>query len=396
LTLFLARVTVRSRTENKPALVEASWSSAGLHRAAPTGSAENEGMHIRRCSGLNLICLTGLAIGLLVGPANSRADAPPLPDPTSGEIDATAQSQITAYVAYYADQLTAAGDDAKTQGDLRSAMLKPINASTVSAVFAYDFGSQVVNKFTPLLNNPKTALNTVIIASEVDNMSTQPLLEAALGNSSPAVRYWAADGLGGILPALVQIGPSYQQALNKLEAAVTVEQDPVAAAKICGGLASANPADAAVASAVVAALGRITANYSSVAPENLEDAAQIAGDLSQVLQNNALKLDADDQLAAMTALTNLASFTAQYYAAGQLSHSQMLSAYSAIAAGVQAMNVVSGSSDFSLDSLNPSSDSAALLLKVNDITGFQNQNGLVQRLYPKVSVPPRIQTAPSQ
>src|SRR5271170_3665527 len=219
-------------------------------------------MHIRRCR--RGLVLAGLALVLLAGPASIRADAPPLPDPTATDMGAGEQSQITAYVAYFADQIQSAADDKTQQSILRDQMLKPLNSipsgTPISALFAYDFGSQVADKFGPLLNNPKTALNVTIIAAQVNNMSTESLFETALTNSSAAVRYWAAKGMGGVLPALAQIGPSYQQAVAALQKAAQTEQDTMAAAQIALALSQATSTDPGTAEAIITMLDHITAN----------------------------------------------------------------------------------------------------------------------------------------
>ena len=347
-------------------------------------------MHIRRCC-LGLIA-AALALNLLAGGSQSRGDVPPLPDPTASDISQSEQSEISGYVSYYANQISTAGANASQQVDLRNQMFSPLNKEP-SPLFLYSFGSQVADKFAPLLNNPQTALSAAVVAAQVNDMSTQPLLESALANGNAAVRYWGAKGLGEILPALAAIGPSYQQAVNALEKAAAIEQDPVVASEIANALSQSNPPDANTLESVLTVLGRVTAGYDAQIPNDLTSASEIADDLAQLLNSSGLKLNANDQLTAMTELTNLISFTAQYNAAGLLDHSQKMAVPDTITASIAAMNAVSGGDNFSV---NANADAAALLMKVNDITGAPGISGQVQKLYPKVPVPPRIQTAQAQ
>jgi hypothetical protein len=55
-----------------------------------------------------------------------------------------------------------------------------------------------------------------------------------------------------------------------------------------------------------------------------------------------------------------------------------------------ALNALTGTTDFTLSGLSSDSNRDATLLAVNELTGSQGQTGTIQKLLPKVPIPPRV------
>ena len=335
-----------------------------------------------------LFPLLGMA-GLFLTHVASAA-APPLPPSSRGTPSASDQAEIAAFVQYYAQQMSAAADT-PAMVRARRHLLAPLNSSTSapSAEFTYDFATQVATDFSALLSNKTAALNAVITIASIHDISTQSALQQALTNSNPAVRYWAAKGLGGIFTQLMAIGPAYQQAIRAVERALAVETDPLAALEMCDALLTQNPIPADTANLAAGALQRAIAQYQQVVPGNLDITTGLAADLAAAVAHGST-LTAAQKAAAMSTLAQLMSYTAQYFNQGLLDHKQKLFAFKAIANSADAMNAITGTTDFSLHGLGAESKPAAILLAVNHITGSQTQTGAVQKLFPKIAIPPRI------
>lgn len=335
-----------------------------------------------------LFSLLGTA-GLFLTQVASAA-APPLPPSSRGTPSASDQAEIAAFVQYYAQQMSAA-TDAHAMVRARRHLLAPMKSSTnaPSAEFTYDFGTQVATDFSALLSNKTTALNAVITIASIHDISTQSALQKALTNSNPAVRYWGARGLGEIFTQLMAIGPAYQQAVRAVQRALAVETDPLAAREMCDTLLTQNPVPAGTANLAARALKRAIAQYQQVVPGNLDITAGLAADLA-VAAAHGSTLTPAQKAGAMNTLAQLMSYTAQYFKQGLLDHKQKLFAFSAIANSADAMNAITGTTNFSLNGLGAESNPAAILLAVNQITGSQTQAGAIQKLFPKIAIPPRI------
>ena len=354
---------------------------SGLHRIGDTGFMVKRQKRV-------VLSLLGSA-GLLLTQLASAAP-PPLPPPSRGTPTASNQTEIAAYVQYYARQMSAAAHR-RDMVRARRRLLAPLQSTTnpPSAEFTYDFGTQVANDFTSLLSNKKTALNAAITIGSISDISMQAPLQAALTNASPAVRYWGAKGMGNIFSALMSIGPAYQQAVAAVQQALAVEKDPLVAEEMSTVLLTQNPLPSGLSALIAKAIARSIAGYQDVVPTNLDITSGLAADLADAAQHGATLTDAQ-KLAAMNTLSVLMSDTAQYLSAKLLDRKQMLSAFNAISNASNAMNAITGTTNFSLSGLNAQSDPAAILLAVNAITGSQGQAGAVQKLFPKALIPHRI------
>ena len=354
---------------------------SALHRIGDTGFMVKRQKRVV----LSLLGSAGLFLTQL-----ASAAAPPLPPPSRGTPTASDQTEIAAFVQYYAQQMSSSVHR-RDMVRARRRLLAPLLSTTnpPSAEFTYDFGTQVANDFTSLLSNTKTALNAAITVGSINDISMQAPLQAALTNASPAVRYWGAKGMGNISSALMSIGPAYQQAVAAVQQALAVEKDPLVAGEMSTVLLAQNPIPSGLSDLIAKAIARSIAGYQDVVPTNLDITSSLTADLTQAAQHGSTLTD-PQKLAAMNTLSVLMSDTAQYLSAGLLDRKQTLSAFNAISNASAAMNAITGTTNFSLSGLNAQSNPAAILLAVNAITGSQGQAGAVQKLFPKALIPHRI------
>ncbi len=319
-----------------------------------------------------------------------HAAGPALPDPAASAVGATEQQTIQTYVAYYSKKMADA-DNSKQMVRARGHILRILHETghPASAIFLNSYGAIVGQEFSPLLSNPKTALNAVITIAQIDDISTQAALEDGLSNASPAVRYWSARGLGEILPQLAAIPPAFHQALRRLEGALKVEKDPIVEMSMCHALVQASPGVPYLFSTILHVLTRLTSTYAKQPPATLPVCRMIVDDLAGLAAHGGV-LPRNLQVAALTELAQIMSFTAQYNQAGLLSRHQKLVAFDVISSCGHAMDQVGRTEDFSLRQFTSQSDPAAILLHVNHLTGSQNQPGKLQSLFAKLPIPARI------
>ncbi len=318
------------------------------------------------------------------------AAVPARPNPSSNSIGAAEQQTIQTYVTYYSKKMATARNS-RQRARAREHVLQILHeaAHPASAIFLNSYGVMVGQEFSPLLNNPKTALNAVITIAKINDISAQTALEDGLGNASPAVRYWAALGLGKILPQLAAIPPAFHQALRKLEGALKVEKDPIVEMNLCHALVQASPGVPNLFSTILHVLTQLTSTYAKQPPDTLPVCQRIVDDLA-TLATHGGALPRKQQVATLTKLAQIMSFIAQYNQAGLLSREQKLAAFDAISACGHAMDQVARTEDFSMAQFTNQSDPAAILLHVNHLTGSQNQPGKIQALFAKLPIPARI------
>ncbi len=313
-----------------------------------------------------------------------------MPNSNAASYTAADTAAMTVYVQYYATQLKQS-TTTRAMVRARHGILKPLRekSATPSVVFLSDYGSVVTTELAPFLNRKNLALNAIITLAKVQDLSTQSALQQGLTSSLPAVRYWAALGLQRIEPELAQIGPSEQSAVSQLKTALSTETDPVAALEMCKTLQTMSPEPLDVAPLVIQALDRVTQPYPKAPPRNLDVAAGLADSLAGFVKAGAV-LSPEEKVQAMQVLANLCSYASQYWQAGLLGYPQKLAAPIAINACSNAMNTVSGTTEFTIPTLTDTSSTTETLLKVNALTGSQNQAGVAQKLFPKVPIPVRI------
>ncbi len=331
------------------------------------------------------------ALALTLGTcAESYAAAPAIPAATISTLSSSQTSELKAYVQYWVDRLKLNQSHSGMVHDANR-LLKPLKTAgqQPSAVFSYDYGSLVSQALQPLLSDPQRQLIAAVVLGRIDDLSTQSSLEVALKSQNAGVRYWGADGLNRILPQLQSIPPAYQEAENHLVAALKVEKSPLVAAKIALALSQFSPLPAGVVSSLNRVLGAQAKLFALRPPTTIAQAGALAKAFVAVLQAKP-NLTAAEKTTAATNLTDLLSYTCQYWALKQLNRTQKQMAPTAMANFAAALNALTGTSDFTINGLSSASNADATLLAVNELTGSQGQAGTIQKIFPKVPIPPRV------
>ncbi len=335
----------------------------------------------------SMIAALALTLGTCVV---SDAAAPPIPSATISTLSSSQTSELKAYVQYWVDRLKVNKSHSGMVHDANR-LLKPLKTAgqQPSAVFSYDYGSLVSQALRPLLSDPQRQLIAAVALGRIDDLSTQSSLEIALKSKNTGVRYWGAEGLIRILPQLQSIPPAYQEAENNLVAALKVEKSPLVAAKIVTALAQFSPVPAGVISSLNGVLGAQVKLFSLRPPTTIAQAGELAKAFVAILQAKP-SLTAAEKTTAATNLTDLLSYTCQYWALKQLNRTQRQMAPTAMANFAAALDALTGTSDFTISGLSSASNADATLLAVNELTGSQGQAGTIQKIFPKVPIPPRV------
>ncbi|HVX86175.1 MAG TPA: HEAT repeat domain-containing protein [Phycisphaerae bacterium] len=104
------------------------------------------------------------------------------------------------------------------------------------------YGSNVCHAFAHIISDPKNpdaALNSAILVAKLGTLSTDATLEAMLKNPDPAIRYWAAKGLEGIMPTLAKLPSAQKEAISALTDAQTAEKSDIVKSAIARALHAA-------------------------------------------------------------------------------------------------------------------------------------------------------------
>ncbi len=332
-----------------------------------------------------------VAAGWLARSLASNAAAPTVPNPAAAHFSSASQAKVAAYVGYYVARLRKA-ENPHQMFRARENLLQPLRekGNPPSAIFSNLYGTRIAAQLTPLLSDKRLALSAIITIAKVNDLSTQRALKRGLQNPGAAVRYWAGRGLSSLLPELEQIPPAFRQSVRWLKRALAKETDPIVMEEFCDTLAGLNPASTGAAPLMVRSLEKIIAGYGQVPPENLEVAAGIASDLNKTVARGGA-LTAKQKTAALGVLADLMSYAAQYWNAGLLNRTQKLVVAKTIAVCGQTMNAISSSQAFVIKGIRSRpGDPARILSQVNGLTGSQGHKGRLQKLFPKVAIPPRI------
>ncbi len=337
-----------------------------------------------KSSAIAVMALTLASYGMAI------ASAPPIPVPTDSSLTPAQKGELRAYVTYWFTHLKAT----KSHSEMVHAanrLLKPLKTpgQQPSAVFSYDYGSIVSRELRPLLTDPRRNLIVAVVLGRVGDLSVQGSLEMALQSKNAGVRYWGAEGLIRILPQLQSIPPAYQEAQTKLVAALKVEKSLLVAAKLAAALAQFSPLPSGVFSSLNGVLATQSKLFAMRPPSTVAQAGELARSLVAVINAHAQPTLAE-KAAAAKYLTQLLSYTCQYWALKRLDRTQRQLAPSAMVDFTNALNALTGTTDFTISGLSSSSNKAATLLAVNELTGSQGQAGAIQKIFPKTPIPPRI------
>lgn len=80
--------------------------------------------------------------------------------------------------------------------------------------------------------NHNAALNAAIAVARLKSISTEKTLESMLTNPDATIRYWAAKGLGDLLPMLKPLPTALKRATDSLNTALDAEKDDIVRAAL--------------------------------------------------------------------------------------------------------------------------------------------------------------------
>ena len=241
--------------------------------------------------------------------------------------------------------------------------------------------------------NADTQAIAVITVVELNALNTDGFLIRALTNANPAVRYWAAKGLGQIMDRLRRAAAS-GAAVKALQGQLKVETSGIVKAQILNAIALSGDFKE-----VLAAAKRLEADMKAKAPDaGTIDAARTAVDALDFFIEDAdskgTPLPKADCLDAATVTTHLASYAAQ--GNHNLNDKKVLPPGNQDAArylaesGVKLLNAV-GKTKISLPAAKSTDGPDELLLEVNSVMGSKSiGDGEIQKTLPEVTIPETI------
>ncbi|HVS70735.1 MAG TPA: HEAT repeat domain-containing protein [Phycisphaerae bacterium] len=147
---------------------------------------------------------------------------------------------LTARAGYVEDQAKAMESATPEQAiTIRNDVLK---AAPTGVLDRDKYGSEVCHAFTHIISdakNPDAALNSAILIAKLGTLSTDATLEAMLKNPDPAIRYWAAKGLEGIMTTLAKLPSAQKEAVTALTDAQAAEKSDIVKSAIARALHAA-------------------------------------------------------------------------------------------------------------------------------------------------------------
>ena len=282
--------------------------------------------------------------------------------------------------------------------DAREAIVNPAKSMTLMS--RDNYGAKVATLLAPLLvnaTNGDAQLNAAIAIAELHTLSTDSALEGMLKNANPAVRYWGAKGLAGIVPELQNVGgAAITNAVGALVAALKTEKSGIVGSADHGKPLGKTNDVKTVQQGVDILASQIAAK--SMDTETLDAAAIGLAQLDAAIRVSANGMGKADVSSAAKSVAWTASFVAQQ----QVALSEKLSAdqsdlpdgYAAstenvVTMAIRALNDMSGRGTFKAPSGDESPD--ALQLMVDGLTGTPTTGqGELQKVMPDVPVPPVI------
>jgi hypothetical protein len=272
-------------------------------------------------------------------------------------------------------------------------------AKSMSLVERDRYGSEVAKAFAPLLsnsNNIDAQLNSAILITEMQTLSTDSTLEGMLKNSSPAVRYWGAKGLGGIIPDLEKVGgAAISNAVNGLLTALKTEKSGIVKAQMVEALAKTSDVRT-----VVQGLDILSSQLAggTADSDTLDATAAGLSQLDAAIRAAGTGVAKGDAAAAAKSAAWTASFAAQQQVAlseklsadqSDLPDGYSTSTTNVVGAAVKVLNDLAGRGTFKAPAGDESPD--ALQLMVDGLTGTSGTGqGELQKAMPDVPVPPAI------
>jgi len=311
---------------------------------------------------------------------------------------------IGPYIKEQADLMKAAPTAAAAKAirdDIELGLKPPKETGSPPPAWKSEYSQSVAKYFKPLVTEKANGvgLNAIILIADMKDTWCDDALVTALGDakSSPAVRYWAARGLAGILPELKPIPPAFKRAVDALSVAAAKETSPLAKAEMLRAMKATGHAP--FAAQALATLQATAAAFAKNAPTpyDMELAAASAEALTGLIADGAT-LNKADATAAAQAAADIMSFPAQYLVkAAQdktqtVSGNQITEAYNLAQSALKVVTALAPGKTLELKKLPAGGKATAddLLSLVNDVTGSQADPSKIQALFPDVKAPARI------
>ncbi|MGN6367584.1 MAG: hypothetical protein ACTHN5_04920 [Phycisphaerae bacterium] len=301
---------------------------------------------------------------------------------------------------YKADASAMLGAKGKDAINLRTAILDDLNKMNVVQKNEYVRqmlgGSALDGPWAKILKqsgNPDAQLNGAILISEARALSADAALEnIMISNPNPAIRYWGAKGLEGILPELMKVGgAAVTRALTALNNTIAHETSGVVKQEIIRALGAAGDVGAlqTAADALADQLQSGPADH-----ETIGAAGTAMSQLDPLIKKGATV----DKTKLATSAARIASFAAQQLQAmearqgesgGDVPTNYSDSVRDAVTSAIAVLNDLAGSKAFTAPGKD--ADSNEIQFNVNAITGSASSGpGSLQKVIPGVPVPPAI------
>lgn len=240
---------------------------------------------------------------------------------------------------------------------------------------------------------PEVRLNSAILIHELKMLNTDKTLINMLNHDDPAVRYWAARGLGDLSGSVKPVGgTTLSKVTDALDKQVKVEKVGVVTQELVKALVTYN-----ASGALLDALEAVGAQMQAGTPD--VSLLQTAGMALDEVQKSIATAPAADKLRAAGATANLGSFAAQQQIAYKASlrtvdpTSTVPADYAKSTQKVleSAVGVckAAGASSLSVK-LAPGTSPEELLMTANNAFGTQGKPGDLQKDMKTVATPPVI------
>lgn len=351
------------------------------------------------------------APGAAAAATSTLAPATPLPK-TVGEISAFVKAEAKRMAS-----AATATDALEVRRHIMTAIV-PTAGSGPNHEFRSKFAQEVASNFLELTasDKPAIALNAIIlIADQTTNVSmnlratlgTDNAMVKALGAKHPAVRYWAAKGLGQVIRPLEQIQAAHRRAISGMTTQLAKEPSPLVQAEIMRSLAIAGAKPGADAVRDYLATKSKAAANGSYVPSDVEAIGTAFAALESLAGH--LTLNPAEKTALVQDVANLIGFSEQYYksimteglAPRALTGGEVDMLHDLMVNGVQLVSKVGGvkvDPEPKPTMGGPGSDPMLVSAQVVDnlvrVAGSQAAGeGKLQKAYPGVKVPPKMGAA---
>ena len=344
----------------------------------------------------------GLALAVVTGglAAHGAAFVTPL-TPDKARVEAIkAKATEIAKAATPADARKAAQDfiDVSTDKDCKEAGFlnsylggdngKPGVAEQIETLVLNDEKVPTPNKISGMVAVCQIQLNMLPGgASSIELPVIDKPLTRMLKNATPAVRYWSAKTLAAMIPKMRKDGltRAVKEVTVALADAAKIETAPLARAQMLRGLGLAGQVAPLIDGVKV-----LAKTMQTKAPDtnDLDVAIMAVGALNEAASTADPKLTKDEEAAAASAVANTMSFAAQHLFNGKIDLSELGKVNDLVKVAVQTLNTLGKDAKWITPPAR-GSDSASLLLAIDDITG-SSRPGKVQEKFPTVPAPPRV------